>query len=102
AQADLAGVIERLGSPVFVGGQAVSALGDGELSEVIVEPPHRDLDEGDRCRHLDLAPDHRVAVAQFDADGDDLKETVEGSAACGRLMPPVWQAGPSSSRARGR
>jgi len=57
---------------------------------VIVEPPHRDLDdvvqdlEGDRGRHLDPTPDHRVAVAQFDADGGDLIEAVEGGAACGR------------------
>ena len=103
AQADLAGVGARFGSPVLVDRQAVSALGDGELPEVVVEPPHRDLDdvvqdlEGDRCRHLDLAPNHRVAVAQLDANAGDLVEAVERSAgswpgSCrqfGRPVPPV-------------
>src|SRR6516162_8223914 len=48
--------------------QPVAPLGDGELLAVVIAPPDRYLDdvvqgrERDRGRHLDLAPDHRVAV----------------------------------------
>ena len=62
--------------------------------------------QGDRCRHLDLAPDQRFAVAQLDPDGGDLVKAVEASAASARAHTaslPVWsfqfQAGTSVSQA---
>src|SRR5665213_2469485 len=82
AQADFARREERRGSPILVRGQSVSLLVDRELPEMVVEPSHRDLDdvvqdlEGDRGRDLELAPDQRIAVAQFDAQRGDLVEAV--------------------------
>ena len=70
----LAGFEARLGAPVFIHRQAIFLPAGRELPEVAVEPSHDDLDdivqhlEGDRGRHLDLAPDQRIAVHQLDAD----------------------------------
>lgn len=58
AQADLAGLDPRLGSPIPVHRQPVSLPTDRELPEKVIEPPHDSLDnvvqdlERDRCRHL--------------------------------------------------
>src|SRR5262249_37706704 len=82
AAPNLAGIDARLGSPVLVHRQAVAALGDGELPEVIVEPADRGLDDvvqrsqRHRGRHLDLAPDDRVAALELDANGGNLVEAV--------------------------
>jgi hypothetical protein len=50
---------------------------DGELPQMRVFPFHRGLDdrvelsEGERGRHLDLAPDRRIAVDEVDAQRGD-------------------------------
>jgi len=90
AQPHLGGVGARFGSPVLVGRQAVSALVDRELPEVVIQPSHRGLDdtvqdlERDRGRRLDLAPYHRVSVAQLDTNSGNLVKAVECSAASWR------------------
>src|SRR5450755_3824541 len=49
---------------------------------VVVEPSHDGLDdivedvERDRCRNLDLAPDHGIGAPQLDSDRGDLVEAV--------------------------
>src|SRR6516164_8877122 len=97
AEADLAGVEARLGSPVLVHRQSVFALGDGELPEMEVEPPHRGLNDvvqdlkRHRCRHLDLAPDHRVSVLELDADGSNFVKAVGGGVHAASLAAPRFQ-----------
>jgi len=55
---------------------------DCEFPEVVIEPPHDDLDdvvqdlERDRGRDLDLTPDQGIGVPQLDANGGDLVEAV--------------------------
>src|SRR5207237_9189851 len=95
--------------------RAVSSLVDSEPPEVVIQPPHRGLNdtvqdlEGDRGRHLDLAPDYRVSVAQLDTNGGDLVEAVECSAASWRAHAASlaggcfqFQGRSSASRAAGR
>ena len=73
AQAHLAGVDTRFGSPILVRRQPVFLPADRELPEVVVAPPHDGLDdvvqnlERDRSRHLDLAPDHRTIAWRVSA-----------------------------------
>lgn len=45
AQADLGGVVQRTGSPILVGWQAIAAVVQGEFPEMIFEPAHGDLDD---------------------------------------------------------
>jgi hypothetical protein len=61
---------------------------------VVIKPAHDGLDdvvqdiECDRGRHLDLTPDQRMSVPQFDANGGDLVEAIE----CG-VLPDDRQSG---------
>jgi hypothetical protein len=55
---------------------------------MIVQPPHRDLDdivqdlEGDGCGDFDHAPDQGIGIVELDAERGDLGEAIDG-AACG-------------------
>src|SRR5262249_28381768 len=74
-------------------------LTDCEFPEVVIEPPHDDLDdvvqdlERDRGRHLDLTPDQGIGVPQLDANGGDLVEAVGCGVLPGRTHHAASLAG---------
>ncbi len=95
AQLDLGGADGRVRVPGLAPYRlAIDLPADLELPEVLVEPPHRRLDDivqafqGDRGRDLDLSPDQRIRIDQLDPHGGDLFGAVGGRSHAASLPGP--------------